>query len=194
MVQQGELDQNNNMGTEQKEMLEDYVLAGYELLYNEGEDVVNVANREGSTTKVEDAANALFMVSQKLDRSREQNNLPPIPDQVKLVGSFHLNEKVIEFAEHRGAKPFSPEEKKMAFQLALQKYMERGIKEGTIDSRELAIAAEKAQPGSIKDLLAKAPDDSNLSVEPNNQVPVVAPNQEESKGLLKQPSPLERFL
>ena len=178
--------------------MEEVVLAGYEVIYDEGEGILNVAKRDSSVNKVEDVSNALFMAVLKVDRSREQNNMPPFPDQVKIVGSYHLNDKIIEFAEHRGSKPFSPEEKKMSLQGAIQKYMERGIKEGTIDPKELAVAAERGQPGSVTQALAALPDDINEPVENTQRTPAApADGQQQQKkpGLLgNTPSPLERFL
>lgn len=195
---QGEISKydQEKMGPQQREQLEDYVLAGYEIIYNEGEAILGVANREGTINKVEDVANALLMTALKIDRSREQNRLPPFPDQVKIIGAYQLNDKVIEFAEHRGAKPFTPEEKKMSFQQGIQKYMTRGIKQGTIDPKDLAVAAERGQPGSITEAMAKLPDDSGTPLREEQRALVQAP-QEKAKppGLLGgQPSPLERFL
>jgi len=199
--QVGEISQfdEKNLTDTSKSQLEDYVLAGYEIIYDEGNDLIHVANRADSITRVDDVSNALLLTALKIDRSREQNRLPPFPDQIKIIGAYHLNDKVIEFAEHQGAKPFTPEEKKMSLQGAIQKYMERGIKAGTIDPKELAIAAEKVRPGSVSQSLAAMPDDPNTgSVETANPVTPAAPPQgaqEKKPGLLGDtPSPLARFL
>jgi len=211
---QGDLAQfdQSQMKSEQKSQLEDYVLAGYEILYDEGAGVIKVANRTDTTTKVEDVSNALFMTAVKIDQSREQSQLPPFPDQVKMLGGYHLNEKIIEFSEHRGAKPFTDQEKQASLQKAYQKYMTRGIKDGTIDAKELAVAAERAQPGSITDTMAGMPDDTPGPLRDNNTVPAAPPAGAPAipagapagpaaspapaeVGLLGgRPSPLERFL
>ena len=203
MVQeQGDIAQydEEQMGAEQTEQLEDYVLAGYEIIYDESEAILKTANRADTITKVEDVANALLITGSKIDRSREQNGLPPFPDQVKVMGAYHLNDKIVEFAEHRGAKPFTEEEKQAALKSAIQKYMERGIKDGSIDPKELAVAAEQAQPGSISQSVAGMPDDVPGPLRERQRTPAVAPEgapggAEKPKGLLGgQPSPLERFL
>lgn len=181
---------------EQKAQVDEYVAKGYNLIYDEDEAVATMASRNPDT-KVKDVASAGFLVGQKIDRSMEQAGRAPYPDTVKVIGGYHLVDKIIEFSEHKGNPPFSPEEKKSALEETYKKYISSGIEKRTIDPIKLANDVERAQPGAIKEAMSKIPD--NISTnrtqpsqpQPKGQVGATPP---ERKGLLSQPSPLEDFL
>lgn len=196
-----EVDQAN-LTEQQQAQVDEFVTKGYHLIYDEEEAVANAASRDPDT-KVENVAMAGFLVGQKIDRSMEQAGRPPYPDEVKAVGGYHLVDKIIEFAEHKGTPPFSPEEKKAALQETFQKYMSHGIKNRTIDPIALANQAEKAQPGSVRDAMAKVPDNVSTDRVTPGQSTQGQPGQGQApgqpaggapQGLLTQPSPLEGFL
>ena len=179
--------------------IEEFVAKGFRVIYNES-DAIGQMVVNGQNNKVESAANALELVVAKIERSREQEKRPPFEDTAKLLGSHYLNEKIADLAPVNGGEEFSPEEKDAAFALAMERYIKKGIDNGTLDAKELAVAAEKAQPGSMKNALAKLPPGpGGPSVEaaskpisqgaPPQAGPGVSP---QAQGAPQ--SPLERFL
>ena len=204
----------SKMNDQQKEDLEEYVMTGYRLIYDKGKSILKMASRDAKT-KVKSVAEAGYLVAKRLDAMRIDNDEPPFPDVIKAVGGHHLINKIIDFSEAAGTKPFSEPERKAALQTAMQKYMEDGIRNRTIDPSQLAVGAEQAQPGSMSGALAEIPDNipqTQGQAQPQQaQAPQKqgqpapgqaapqqgggAPQQEQApKGLLKQPSPLERFI
>ena len=197
----------------QKEQLEKYVIKGYNIIYDEGGAIVDMASKNDNT-KIESVANAGFIVGKKIDMSEEQEGNPPVPDNIKAVGGYHLIEKIIQYAEHKGVKPFTEEEKMAALKSAYQKYIEDGIKNRTIDPMALAQSTEKMQPGSVKQALAGVPDTAPQGgampppvpqggampppVPQGGAIPPPAPQggamTPPKQGLLSKPSPLEGIL
>lgn len=208
-MEKGMIDQydQDKMSAQQQDALEEYVYNGYRLIYDPSDAILKMATANKSN-KVESVANAAMLVAKRLDASRESKGRPPFPDEIKVVGGHHIVEKIIEFAETATKKRFTQAEKQAALEKAYQTYMEDGIKNRTIDPAQLAVSAEKVQPGAVTNQLAALPDDIQLSGQPKPQQPAgppgagqVPPGQQppseklpEKKGLLQQPSPLERFL
>ena len=198
----------SKMNDQQKEDLEEYVMTGYRLIYDKGKSILKMASRDAKT-KVKSVAEAGYLVAKRLDAMRIDNDEPPFPDVIKAVGGHHLINKIIDFSEAAGTKPFSEPERKAALQTAMQKYMEDGIKNRTIDPFQLAVGAEQVQPGSMSSALAALPDDKakGQPTQGQQQAPSgqgqgqqQAPSGQEQQaapakqGLLTQPSPLERFI
>lgn len=189
-------------GEAAQEEVEDYVLNGYTIIYDKGDAILSVAT-QNEDAKVDGVAQAGFMVAKKLDDARIAAGKPPYPDEVKAVGGYHLVDKIIQFAEHAGIKPFNEAEKQAALQKTYKQYIGDGIKSRTIDPLQLAQSAEAAQPGSVTAAMAEIPDNipqtnmAGAEQQPPQQAPPpteAPPEEQKPQGLLNGPSPLEKFL
>jgi hypothetical protein len=144
--------------TDAKKMdLEEYIVKGYELLYDKEEALLKLASQDAGN-KVESVANAAFLIGMKVDQTKQQEGGRPFPDDVKVLGGVHMVEKTIQLAEHAGVAPFTDEEKAATLQTAFQKYIQEGIKNRTIDPTALAKAVEEFQPGTLGPKIAALPD------------------------------------
>ena len=150
----------------QMEEMEDYVLDGYNIIYDEREQVVNLASQ--NKNKTQGVTQAAFIVGKKLDADRVKNGLPPYPDEVKVFGGAHLIEKIIDFVERKTETVFSDLEKQKAMKDTFQKYIEDGIKNKTIDPLELSKSLEMAKPGTIQEILMSV-DEENQAGSPEMQ-------------------------
>ena len=67
-MEQGMLSQFNEqqMTSEQQERLEDYIVRGYNIIYNEGKHIANIASKDPAN-KVDNVATASYMVGRKID-------------------------------------------------------------------------------------------------------------------------------
>jgi hypothetical protein len=153
----------SKMTDSKRRELEEYVLKGYNIIYNDREGAVK-AIAKNPAMKVKTAGTALFLTGLALDQSREKEGRPPFGDDVKMIGGFHLMEKLVQFAGVKGVK-FKPEEEKAALKDGYQQYMINGIKNRTIDPQVLAVEAERLEPGSVKKAMAEIPDTNASGVQ-----------------------------
>ena len=140
-IEEGMVGQGVELGPGQQAQLDSYTDNATIAVFSEDSQPAILQSLQADQDPVKNVADTTFVVHKQLESSLAKNG-EKMTEITMALGAAHLTAELVVLAEAAGLYTLKEVQKSEAFQQAIKRYFETGIKDGSIDPVELQATLE----------------------------------------------------